>query len=191
MNHFGSRNVPCTVRSLPFAHRKDLMTRLVRGTLLLLVAAGLAVDAWVHLDVAPAYDGVRTSAVSQGDLFRAESVAAILSAVLLLAWPRRWTAAVALLVAAGGVAAVLLYQYVDVGALGPLPDMYEPVWFTRKLQSLWAEAAAAVAAAVLLALPSTTSLHRKDHHASHVDHDAHPARHEPARGRNDARGLRR
>ncbi|MFD6248329.1 hypothetical protein ACFWGG_24665, partial [Streptomyces roseolus] len=35
-------------------------------------------------------------------------------------------------VAAGGLAALLLYRYVDVGELGPLPNMYEPAWFTDK-----------------------------------------------------------
>ena len=38
----------------------------------------------------------------------------------------RWTALIAFLVSAGGFAAVLVYQYVNVGAIGPLPKMYDP-----------------------------------------------------------------
>jgi hypothetical protein len=35
---------------------------------------------------------------------------------------------------------VLLYTYVDVGALGPLPDLYEPTWVPAgKLASAVAE----------------------------------------------------
>lgn len=139
---------------------------LVRSALVAVVVCGLAVDAWVHLDLAAAYDGVRSSVLDQGQLFRAEAAAALLSAVLLLARPRRWTAVVALLVAGAGVAAVVLYRYVDVGALGPLPDMYEPVWFPRKLQSAWAEGVATLAAAALLAVPTAAAPHhRKDDHA--------------------------
>jgi hypothetical protein len=46
-------------------------------------------------------------------------------------------------VAASALAAVLLYRYVDVGSLGPLPDMYENTWqVPGKLLSAYAEAAA-------------------------------------------------
>jgi hypothetical protein len=52
-----------------------------------------------------------------------------------------------LLVSAGGLAAVLLYRYVDVGPLGPLPDMYENTWqVPGKLLSAYAEGAAVVLA---------------------------------------------
>jgi hypothetical protein len=112
--------------------------------------AGLALDAYVHLDLASGYDGVKSSVLSQGDLFRAEAALAILAAVALLLRPRRYTALFALLVAAGGVAAVLVYAHVDVGAFGPIPDMYEPIWYTEKTQSLWGEAIAALAALALL-----------------------------------------
>lgn len=37
------------------------------------------------------------------------------------------------LVAAAGTAAVLVTRYVDVPALGPFPDMYDPSWSTDKL----------------------------------------------------------
>ena len=124
----------------------------VRTVLTLVVAAGLAIDAYVHLDLASTYDVVNTSTLSQGDLFRVEAALAIVAGVALLVRPRRYTAWFAFLVSAGGVAAVLVYRWVDVGKLGPLPNMYEPYWYGEKTLSLVAEAIAAAAAAVLLVL---------------------------------------
>jgi hypothetical protein len=108
--------------------------------LALVTAAALAVDAYVHADLAPAYDAVKVD-VSQGGLFRAEAAAASLAALLLLVARRRRAAwAFAFLVAAAGIGAVLLYRYVDVGPLGPFPNMYEPVWYPEKTASAVAEA---------------------------------------------------
>ena len=121
------------------------------SVLRLVVVAGLAVDAYVHLHLASGYD-LNAAAVSEGALFRVEAVLAALAAVLVVVTRRPIGAVVALLVAAGGVGAVLLYQYVDVGALGPLPDMYEPISYPEKTYSLFAEAATTVAALALLAL---------------------------------------
>jgi hypothetical protein len=59
---------------------------------------------------------------------------------------------IAFLVRAGGFAAVLLYQYVNVGALGPLPNMYDPVHYPEKTLKVWAEGIAAVAVLVLFVL---------------------------------------
>jgi hypothetical protein len=89
-----------------------------------------------------AYDAVRAT-VSQGDLFRTEAVVAVGAALLVLSWPRRSSWLAALLVAASALGAVLLYRYVDVGSLGPLPDMYENTWqVAGKLLSAYAEGAA-------------------------------------------------
>jgi hypothetical protein len=79
-------------------------------------------------------------------------VLAVVAAVAVLVRPRRYTAALAFLVSGGGTAAVLLYRYVDVGAVGPLPDMYEPLWYPEKTLSAWAEGIAALAALALLAV---------------------------------------
>jgi hypothetical protein len=55
-----------------------------------------------------------------------------------------WIAyAAACAVAAGGLAAVLLYRYVDVPALGPIPPMYAPLWFAKETVTAVAGAAAA------------------------------------------------
>jgi plastocyanin len=112
----------------------------------LLVAAGLAIDAYVHADLAPAYDGIRAT-VSQGDLFRIEAGAAAAAALIVLVAGRRAGFGLAFAVAAGGLGALLLYRYVDVGHLGPVPNMYEPSWFPEKTTAAVAEAGAAVLAA--------------------------------------------
>ncbi|GAA0394969.1 hypothetical protein [Streptomyces luteireticuli] len=116
----------------------------------LLTAAGLAVDAYVHAELAGTYDPVGTG-FTEGTLFRAEAAAAALAALLVLVAGRsRLVWVFAFLVAVSALGAVLLYRYVDVGSLGPLPDMHEPVWYTKKTVSAVAEAVAAVSAAVAL-----------------------------------------
>lgn len=107
-----------------------------------LIALGLAIDAYVHWVTADAYDAVGDT-LTQGDLFRIETVVAAVAAVLVLFLPHRATFAFAFLVAASAFGAVVLYRYVDVGALGPLPNMYEPVWTQDKMVSAVAEGIAA------------------------------------------------
>lgn len=133
-----------------------MLRRLIVLGLSLVTAAGLAVDAYVHLHLASSYALVRTSVVSQATLFRIEGVAAIIAAVSVLARPNRWAALLAFVVAAGGVAAVLIYTNTDPGRIGPLPDMYEPVWYSDKTNSLIGESVAAVAAFLLGALALRT-----------------------------------
>ncbi len=122
----------------------------LRWGLALIAAAGLAIDAYVHFHLASAYDGIKSSVLTQGDLFRVEGVAAVVAAVAVLVRPRRYTAAFAFVVAAAGTAAVLVYAYVNVGAFGPFPNMYDPIWYTEKTVSVWAEGIAAAAALALL-----------------------------------------
>ncbi len=117
----------------------------------LVVIAGLVIDAAVHFHLAHFYDGTRES-ISQGALFRIEGALAIVAAVLVLLVRGRIVALAAFAVLSGGVFAVLLYRYVNVGALGPLPNMYEPFWYDDKTLSFWAESIAAVAALALLAI---------------------------------------
>jgi hypothetical protein len=99
--------------------------------LILVVAAGLGVDSYVHWNLAPGFDGVTGTAsphISQGDLFRVESVLALIAMLAVLLIRHRFAAVVAFLIAGGGVGAVLLYAYIDVGGFGPVPDMYDPFW---------------------------------------------------------------
>ncbi|HEX3705654.1 MAG TPA: hypothetical protein VHV76_03405 [Mycobacteriales bacterium] len=118
----------------------------VDALLRLLTAAGLVVDAVVHLNFAGRYDAVGNT-ISQGDVFRIESSVALVLAVLVLFAPwRRVSYLIAFLIAASAFGGVMLYRYVNVGSLGPLPNMYEPVWFGQKTLSAYAEAVAAVTA---------------------------------------------
>ena len=123
--------------------------RILRKALIVVVVAGLGVDAYVHLHLASTFDPIRGT-ISQGQLFRVEGYAAILAAAYLLIRPGRPSAAVAALVAGGGLAAVLLYAVVDVGPIGPLPNMYDPSWSTLKIWSAVGQAAATLAAVILL-----------------------------------------
>ncbi|MFC1415830.1 hypothetical protein [Streptacidiphilus cavernicola] len=116
-------------------------------------AAGLAVDASIHLALAHRYSPVASSVVSEGALFRVEAVAAVLAALLVVFWRHRAGDAFAWVTAAAGLAAILLYRYADPGALGPLPDMYEPVWFADKVWAVIGQAAALAALTPLVVVP--------------------------------------
>jgi hypothetical protein len=117
------------------------------------VAVALAVDASVHATSAGFYDPSHGGLITEGNLFRAEALVSGLLAVLLLVRPSGWALTAALLVAASALAAVVLYRYVDVGAIGPIPDLYEPTWqVPGKLPSAYAEGIAAVLSAAGVAL---------------------------------------
>jgi hypothetical protein len=100
----------------------------IQVALTAIVVTGLAVDAFVHFHLASAFEHTKTSTLSGADLFHLEAIAAVIAAVALLVRPRRYTAPFAFLVAAAGTAAVGVYRYVDVGAIGPIPNMYDPYW---------------------------------------------------------------
>ena len=108
-------------------------------------AAALGIDAVVHWQNASAYDAV-TGTVSQGELFRAGAGPGPPARPPRRGRPRP----------SSWLAAVVLYRYVDVGSLGPLPDMYESTWqVPGKLLSAYAESAAVVLAGLGL------HIHRK------------------------------
>jgi hypothetical protein len=133
-------------------------TTAIRVPLTLLTVLGLGVDAYVHFDLAVQFD-VGGGGLTQGLLFRIEAVAAIVVALIALVFPgRRWAVVPAFLVAVSALGAILLYRYVDIGQLGPLPDMYDPAWYPEKALSAVAEAVATLTCAGLLFL-------RKNHHA--------------------------
>jgi hypothetical protein len=123
------------------------------GVLVVLVARlviilGLASDAYVHLRLAPDYDVVGQS-LREGDLFRIEAILAVAAALFVLTG-RRASLWFALVVAASAATALLVNTYWQVGAIGPIPDMYEPIWFAQKQQAAIGELAAAISAAALL-----------------------------------------
>jgi hypothetical protein len=128
-------------------HRGALArSTIISWTLRVATAAALGIEAAIHWQNASAYDAA-TATISQGQLFRIEAVLAAVVGLLVLVRPRPSSWVAALAVAASALAAVLLYRYVDVGSLGPLPNMYENTWqVPGKLLSAYAEAAAVVLA---------------------------------------------
>jgi hypothetical protein len=124
-----------------------------------LTAALLAIDAYVHLHDAGLYDG--GTGITEGALFRVEACVAVVIALALLVRPH-WVVVwvIALLVAASAAGAIYLYTYVDVGALGPLPNLYEPTWaLPGKRLAAAAETAATVTAALGLAVAVLARFH--------------------------------
>jgi hypothetical protein len=143
------------------------LRRVIERVVAVAVAGLLVVDAVVHIHDAGIYDANRTSALSQGTLFRVEAGLAIVIALLVAAWPRRATWAAAILVAGSAAGAAVLYRYVNVGSVGPVPNMYEPTWASPgKLPSVVAETAAALLSVVglLLHVPAHT------HHRGLLNH---------------------
>lgn len=114
----------------------------------LLLAVALLIDAVIHLHLAHRYQLAAPGGIGEGNLFRIEAVVALIVAVAVVLRPSVVTFAAGFVVSAAGVAAVLLYRYVDVSAFGPIPAMYEPIWFREKAISAVAEAAGAVIALV-------------------------------------------
>ena len=123
-----------------------------RGALVLrvVIAAALVVDAVVHLRLAGGYQGASSGGIGEGTIFRVEAAVAIIVALLVLVTGNRASYVLAFVVGISAVAAVVLYRYVQVPAIGPLPSMYEPVWFFQKSLSAVAEAAVAVLSAIAL-----------------------------------------
>ena len=139
----------------------QLATRKGRRLLVarLAVVAGLVVDAVIHLQLAPLYQLAAPGGIGQGNLFRIEAVAAVVVAALVLFRPSPVAYGAAFLVAAGGLVAVLLYRYVNVPALGPIPRMYEPIRFFKKSVSAVSQFVAAAAAAIAFVATAPRTVH--------------------------------
>lgn len=117
--------------------------------LVLLAVIGLAYDVYVHFHLASGYDPVKND-ISQGDLFRVEGTAAVLAALGLIVSDSTWAWLFAGAVGLGGAAAVVLYRYVEIGPIGPLPGMFEPVWYGEKTWSAILETLVGLVAGVRL-----------------------------------------
>lgn len=113
-----------------------------------LTALALFIDAGVHIYLAPGYQAASPAGIGQGNLFLLESAAAVLAALWVLFRGSRASFALALAVALSAFVAVVLYRYVDIPAIGPIPAMYEPVWFFEKSLSALAEGAGALLAGI-------------------------------------------
>ncbi|WP_458779777.1 hypothetical protein [Arthrobacter sp. D3-16] len=116
------------------------------------VAVALVVSAVVHVQLAPGYQQAAPGGIGQGTLFLVQAGAAALAAVFVLLKGSRMAFTAAAVVALSSLTAVILYRYVQVPAIGPLPSMYEPVWYTAKTITAVAEAAAGALAVAGYAL---------------------------------------
>ncbi|MFC7485978.1 hypothetical protein ACOCJ7_05570 [Knoellia sp. CPCC 206453] len=133
------------------------------------IAVSLLVDAVVHLRLAPGYQQAAPSGIGAGNLFRIQAVVALVVAVWVLWRGSRPALISAFAVGLSAVVAVVLYRYVNIPALGPLPAMYEPVWFLEKSLSAFFEGLAAVAALIALVLGRRPRA-RDERHARHRAH---------------------
>jgi hypothetical protein len=122
----------------------------------ILTALGLFIDAGIHIHLAPGYPPAAPGQIGQGSLFLLEGAAAVLAGLYVLIRGSRAAYATALVVAFSGFVAVVLYRYVDVPAFGPIPAMYDPVWFFEKSLSAVAEGLATVFAAMGLVRSART-----------------------------------
>ncbi|SEK45312.1 hypothetical protein [Streptacidiphilus jiangxiensis] len=152
----------------------------LRMALRVAAAAGLAVDAYVHLKLAHQYSAVASTTISEGTLFRIEGAAAIVAALLVLVWRHRLGDGFAWLTAAAGLAAIVFYRYIDPGALGPVPDMYEPIWFNDKVLALAGQALALAALTPLIIGGRLRRRHVSRRSRQHADEAAahHPSVHD-------------
>jgi hypothetical protein len=131
------------------------------GWLAAIVAvAGLSIDAYVHLNLAATYAEAQAP-INEGVLFRAEAVLALLTAVALITSRRRLPFVLGLAVSASALTVMLVSRYVDLGPIGPLPDLYDPVWFPEKLWAAGGEAAASIASAAGILLLSIRTRPRR------------------------------
>jgi hypothetical protein len=115
-------------------------------------AAALVTSGAIHLHLASRYAPIRTSVLSQQELFIAQGVVAIVAAAAILARGRRPEALLAFLAGAGSLTAVLVYYHVNVGRIGIVPNMYEPVWYTQKTLSAYADGVSAAGALAVFVL---------------------------------------
>jgi hypothetical protein len=128
-----------------------MATDLVSWALRVVTAASLVVDAVVHNELVHRYAPNQSGGLSQGQLFRIEAVVAMLAAALVLITARWFAWVIAFAVAASALAAVLISTNYDIGSIGPIPDMYEPIWYGKKTLAASAEAIGAVTALAGLA----------------------------------------
>lgn len=127
-------------------NRKGTSGVYISVVLRLLTALALFIDAGVHLFLAPGYQDAQPGTISQGTLFLLEAAVALVAGLYVLIRGSRAAYALALLVSLSAFAAVVLYRYVDIPAIGPIPAMYDPVWFFSKTLSAVAEGAGALLA---------------------------------------------
>jgi len=127
--------------------------RYVRWIATGLLAVALVVNAVIHLRLAAPFDAVAGTIVTQGDLFRIQAVANLVAIAVVLIARRRWADALALVIAAGGAALIIVTALVplDLTAIG-LPYLFEPAYYPDKTYALVAQLVAVAAATALILL---------------------------------------
>ncbi|THJ66935.1 hypothetical protein E8P82_05580 [Arthrobacter echini] len=95
--------------------------------------------------------------IGGGTVFRIQGVIAILSALYVLVRGSSRAFLMAGLVAFASLAAVLAYRYLQIPSIGPIPSMYEPVWYTTKVITAVVEGLALILAVVAYRLQRGTS----------------------------------
>ena len=121
------------------------------------LAVTLAIDAYIHATTAALHDPVHGGVLTAGNFFRFETAVRVVVIVLLLIRPARWSFVTALVVASTALGVVVLYRYVNVGAIGPIPNLYEPSWqVPGKVASAFAEVIVIVLSAAGVALIGST-----------------------------------
>lgn len=120
-----------------------------------LVAVPLAVSAYLHYDLAAgplAGDGKITLA----GLFIAQAVVATIVLLWLLVRGERVALIAGALVGLGSLAALVLSTYVEIPAIGPMPAIYEPIWYAEKVVAAAAAGFGGLMALMGLARPKRT-----------------------------------
>lgn len=116
------------------------------------IAIALTTDAVIHLQLAANFQLAAPAGIGGGNLFRLQAGAAILAALYVLIRGSRLSYTVAAVVALTAFAAVVLYRYFEIPAIGPIPSMYEPVWYFQKTLTAVAEGAGGTLAIIGFAL---------------------------------------
>ena len=103
------------------------------------VVIALIVDAVVHFRLAENMQLAAPDGIGGGTLFRAQAIAAVLAAVLLGITGVRVAYLLAAAAALSAFVPVMLYSFIEVPAIGPIPSMYDPSWYPLKTLSAVAE----------------------------------------------------
>lgn len=142
------RERPIADEETPWQRGAAIVRKRIR-LLAVLAAVALVIDAVVHAANASGYDPASGGLITEGNLFRAEAGVAALVALLLVVRPSRAVWMLALATAVTALGAVVLSRYVNLGSIGPIPNLYEPTWrVPGKLLSAYAEASAVVISGV-------------------------------------------
>jgi hypothetical protein len=115
------------------------------------VTSGLAVDAYVHANLAHIY-AESSGGINEGTLFRSQAVIAASVAALVALMASRLVYLASLFIGSSAAILATVVTYYQIGPFGPLPNLYDPIWYPEKVVSVVAESVAALGALSALAL---------------------------------------